>query len=217
MPAPKLPINIFENLYPVREDFRRDRILFGEKKDLIFSFYCLEFQWIVQACDTSRSKGICRSESEYAMFEESSSKRIYCETSFEVITAGVYAFLVVDTRPAAHVDFKGKIGIAELLDIPVMDEDDLAVWDQLGASTNRVECSCSGGDLWLSYVKEEEGKVNSLILKRKINLRNGQTELVVECPRSTLPSDPTIANLTDWIGVRDGKTHPVALTENLSV
>jgi hypothetical protein len=206
------PGNVFDNLCALSKAFVSGKSVFLPQKPIELAFLSVPFAWISTAIDEARAKRRMRSFSE---FEDICFKAdYYCvlhQMLVEVISDGRYSFLLLNTCPIAHVDIKGDVGMALFFDFPPMNEQQWILWEALGASTSHFEVFREGEDVWMSQVKTEEGKLNALTLKRSVNLNTGETYLDVSTPRCTLPMEPDLENLVDWVEVRSGKADVSAL------
>ena len=130
----------------------------------------------------------------------------------ELISDGTHCFLLVNTCPIGQVDMRTEMGIIEFFDFPPMTREDWEKWDMLGASTTHFEVSFKYGDVFLVHVKKEEGILNALTMRRTLNLNTGESVYDVSTRKSTLPTEPTLDNLMEWIEVRSGRSDPKVLT-----
>ena len=208
------PGPVFEHFQPILKTFRRERSVFSETKALSFGFFSVEFDWLKTACEWVRSEKRFASFPEFWEAEESSFFRVIHQMRIEAISAGNASLLLLNTCPVAQIDFKGEHGMAEFFELPAMSKEQWEYWDLLGASTLRFEILANETrHLIVRQIKEEEGRLNTLKMSWTLNLSNGETDLSVESSLHRLPHDPTLENLIDWIDVRSGKTHPLALDQ----
>ncbi len=207
MPKPPTPGIVFDNLARFQKDFVTNRLIFTKEKPLELSYVTLEFDWLERACNRARMDERRLSFSEFEDIKVEA--QWYCELFrmiFEVISDGHYCVLLANTCPIAHVDVKGEKGIAVMFNFPAMSLKEWKTWDTLGASTVQFYMSTKGEELFLTHIKKEEGIVNALELRRKVNMLTGESELSVRSPKYFIETPPTIENLSVWIEVRDGRS-----------
>lgn len=208
------PGPVFEHFQPILKEFRRERKVFSERKALSFGFFSVELEWLKTACEGVRAEERFASYPEFWEAEESEFFRVIHQMRLETISAGDASLLLLNTCPVAQIDFKGEHGMAEFFDLPAMSKEEWEYWEMLGAGTLRFEVLKNArGHLIVRQIKEEEGRLNTLKMSWTINLSTGDTDLSVVSELHRLPRDPTLENLIDWIDVRAGKTHPLALDQ----
>lgn len=186
--------------------------MFSEKNPLSFGFFHVDFDWLCAGAEYARDAK--RSKSFPEFWDHGSETPFFRVTNHmhvEFISAGFASILLLNTCPVAQIDVKGDYGIAEFFDLPPMTKDEWDHWELLGASTTRFEMEADQDHLRMLQIKEEEGRLNTLQMKRAINLSNGESSLSIHSAVHRLPCEPTLENLMDWIEVRAGTSHPLLL------
>jgi hypothetical protein len=207
------PGPVFQYIYPIRKDFRRERVVIQEDRPMPFGYFSLTLEWIELALKAARK---AKRNSSFHEYEDPSFEADYYRRSSKVmvefISAGGPCILLLNTCPIAQVDIKGDIALAEHFEVPAMTKEEWQIWNSIGASTTHFEIEENPSrEIELIQVKVEEGILNALELRRSINLTTGQTQTDVVCQRCKLPKKPTLDNLADWLEVRKGTAHPHVL------
>jgi hypothetical protein len=212
MANPLNPGKVFENLCEINKAYKSTRVLFSKASPLKLDFFTLEFDWISRAftCVTKEARHVSFSEFQNIEFE-ADYFRYYHRILVELISDGNHCFLLINTCPIAQLDLRTEMGMVEFFNFPPMTKEEWETWDFLGASTMHFEVISEAGDVHLVHVKKEEGIINALRMCRSLNLRTGLSSFSVHTEKCTLPKQPTLENLLEWIDVRSGISDPSLL------
>lgn len=188
--------------------------MFSEESPLLLDFFKLEFEWIKRACNQVQKEIRNTSFSEFQKIQvDADYFYLFHRILIELISDGKHCFLLINACPIAQLDFRNERGMAEYFDFPAMTKEEWEIWDLLGVSKTYFEIVSRDGDVHLIHIKKEERSLNALCMRKSVNLHTGASSCSIDVEGCTLPSEPTLANLMNWVEVRDGRSDPLVLEE----